>query len=380
MPIAHGNIRMISSLHVAQAHPSAGQVSWPALWQLVTCGVLNAIAEPDSECPQCRENAAEEIHDRHHRARRDSEHLQQASADQRDPEERTRQHREHHRGYCRDAAGQGRGVWRQMVDLNCHWNCEAHDDGLHEQHCCTESLHSNSSPGSVSVGRYSPPAAPFLAAMFSAALFSGLEESSTRASPAVYTDPVMRTPAFPGPPSLAASASSASATPRSIASSSRSATVTRSGPTIVAATSASAGGDIDREAELAVATTCVTTGSSWSRMPATSLSSLTAMMAIRSVKVNASVSASTEAAMPPGLCAESTITTGLRLTTSSRPGDLMVATARRTISGSRAIIGSCSPFGDPTESGVRANASTAAIAHARLLAWCRPNSGRYRSG
>src|SRR5215472_13388125 len=370
MPIAHADTRMIRSLQLASGHPSAGQVSWSALWQSVTCGVLNAVSEPDSECPQCRENAAKEIHHRHHGARRDNEHLQQASADQRDPEERTRQHREDDRGYCRDAAGQASRVWRQMVDLNCYRNCEAHDDGLHEQHRGTQSLHSNSPPGSVSVGRDSPPAAQF----------PGLAESSTRASPAVYTDPVMRTPAFPGPPSLAASASSASATPSSIASSSRSVTVTRSGPTIAAATSPSAAGVIDREAELDVATTCVTTGSSWSRMPATSLSSLTAMMAMRSVKVKASVSASTEAAMPPGLCAESTITTGLRLTTSSRPGELMVATARRTISGSRAVIGSCSPFGDPTESGVRANASTAAIAHARLLAWCRPNSGRYRSG
>ena len=61
-----------------------------------------------------------------------------------------------------------------------------------------------------------------------------------------------------------------------------------------------------------------------------SLSALIDRTAIRSVKLNASCSAATVAAIPAGLCAASTMTTGLRRTISRRPGELIAATASRT--------------------------------------------------
>src|SRR3984885_5037891 len=193
--------------------------------------------------------------------------------------------------------------------------------------------------------------------------------SSSRASPAVITDPVISRTAVPGGPPSAdpASASSASPTPSSIASSSLATARTRSGPNTALASSASLAGSADRGEELAVTTSSETTGSSASRIAGTSLSSLTARMAIRSVAANASSRAATVAAIPAGLCAASTIVTGLRRTISSRPGDDMIRNAPRTSPSSSAAgsagEASCSPVADAP-----AKASTAARAQAALPA------------
>src|SRR5580704_4328662 len=353
----------VARLHVRPATAWAGHAGWSALWQLVTCGVLDAIAEPDPDGPQCRENAAEKVHGRHHGAGGNDEYLKQAAAGQRDPEQAACECSEHDCGDGSDASRQSGCMRRQVVDLHGDRDRQAKHDGLHDQHRGAQPLHweSPSSPGSSEPesGQTAP--------------FPAVSDSRTRASPAVITEPVMRTPAFPGPPSPAASASSASATPISIASSSGAATVTRSGPKTGVASAASASAGIDRVDELVVATRWAATGSSSPRMPATSLSSLTAMMATRSVKLNASVSASADAAMPPGLCAESRMTTGLRRMISSRPGEVIVATARLTMFWSTPAAPAP---GSSSASGVRANASTAAIAQARLPAWYAPNSGR----
>ena len=94
-------------------------------------------------------------------------------------------------------------------------------------------------------------------------------------------------------------------------------------------------------------------------MPGTSLSRLAAKTPVRWVKVNASSIAAAVAAMPAGLCAASRMIVGLRLTTSSRPGELTMANASRTRSSSSAAASSVTP----------ANASTAASAQAALPAW-----------
>jgi hypothetical protein len=179
------------------------------------------------------------------------------------------------------------------------------------------------------------------------------------------TDPVMSTPPLPGP--VSATASSASATAVSIASSSRSADWTRSSPKISTASSAVSSGSRERSEELRVTTMSVSSGSSSASMPGTSLSPLAANTPDRRPKVNASSIAATLAAIPAGLWAASMMMVGLRLTTSSRPGELTFANDSRTRSASSAA---------PASPETPANASTAANAHAALAAWCNPNSGR----
>ena len=101
--------------------------------------------------------------------------------------------------------------------------------------------------------------------------------------------------------------------------------------------------------------------------PGTSLSSLTARMAISSVKAKASPSAATVAAIPAGLCAASTITTGLRRTISSRPerSSRRTRSAPGRVSSATRLVCRCrpSPLADAP-----ANASTAARAQAALEA------------
>src|SRR6185437_6564661 len=145
--------------------------------------------------------------------------------------------------------------------------------------------------------------------------------SSLRASPAVMTDPVISTAPPPGPAS--ATASSASVTAASIASSRRGADRTRSSPKISAASSAVSSGSNDRSEELRVTT-------SSSSIPATSLSPLAAKTPVTWSKLNDSSIPATVAAMPAGLCAASMTMVGLRLMTSSRPGDVTFANASRT--------------------------------------------------
>ena len=88
------------------------------------------------------------------------------------------------------------------------------------------------------------------------------------------------------------------------------------------------------------------------------MSALIARTAIRLRKENASVTAATLAAMPAGLWAESAITTGLRRTTSSRPGEVIAANASRTKS----------PLSAPASGPAPPNASTAASAQAAFAA------------
>ena len=72
-----------------------------------------------------------------------------------------------------------------------------------------------------------------------------------------------------------------------------------------------------------------------------------------------------------GLCEASMIIVGLRLTTSSRPGEVTFANASRTRSASSAA--------SPPSLATPAKASTAASAQAALPAWCAPNNGRKMS-
>src|SRR5689334_6808901 len=305
-------------------------------------------AEPDPGAPEQGEYRAEEVHNGHHRTRGEHQDLQQATARQHQPERSPGgQHGEQHRGRHQDAAGQrGRAPGRVLHGQRDR-DGEPDHDRRHDQHGGAQPSHRAPPPG--------PPA------------------SSSRASPAVITEPVISTPVLPSPPSASEMASSASPTAISIASSIRSACRTRSGPSTVPASSRSLAGAIDRLEELAVTTSSVTTGSSWSRIAGTSLSSLTARMPIRPVKLNASVSASRLAAIPAGLCAESTMTVGLRRTTSSRPGEDICRNASLTRSSSSACASSGSPPAGPV------NASAAARAQAALPAWYAPNSGRNRS-
>ena len=140
-----------------------------------------------------------------------------------------------------------------------------------------------------------------------------------------------------------------------MASSSRGAANTRSGPNTPAARCSSSPGSMDLAAEFLVTTRLEVAGSSSPSMPGTSLSALTASTAIRLSKPNASVTAAMLAAMPAGLCAESTITTGLRRTTSRRPGAVIAA---------KAWLTSSSSSGPAPE-----KASTAASAQAAFCAW-----------
>ena len=61
---AHGSPRL-HSLHVGPGPVTAGQAGWSALWHSLTCGVLDAVTEPDADGPQRRENAAKKIHNGH---------------------------------------------------------------------------------------------------------------------------------------------------------------------------------------------------------------------------------------------------------------------------------------------------------------------------
>ncbi len=80
---------------------------------------------------------------------------------------------------------------------------------------------------------------------------------------------------------------------------------------------------IERGEELRVTTSSASTGSSWSRTPATSLSAAMASTPASRVKPNDSVIVSTVAAIPAGLCEASSRTVGPVRATSSHP-------ARRT--------------------------------------------------
>jgi hypothetical protein len=55
--------------------PRLGDAGLSALLLLMTGGVLNAIAEPDPDGPQCRKNAAQKEHRGHNRAGGDDEDL-----------------------------------------------------------------------------------------------------------------------------------------------------------------------------------------------------------------------------------------------------------------------------------------------------------------
>src|SRR5215831_8059686 len=309
---------------------------------------LVAAAEPDGRQPQRSKNDAEPVHRRDHDPGRDQGRLEHGPGQERPALARpSHQARDHQGRGGQDAAGHARRGRAGVRDGDGHRDGQPDHDHLEDQDGRAQAPHGTAPPLAPSGA---PPASTLAA------------PSSRRASPAVVVEPVTRIPALPGP----SDASSASVVAASIASSSRGATTTRSGPNTRAASPCSSSGSMDLDAELRVTTRPAAAGSSCSSIPVTSLSALTASTATRVPKPNASVTASTLTAMPAGLCAESTITTGLRRTTSSRPGAVMAANACRTRS--------------PSSGPVPAKASTAARAHAAFCAWYAPNSGSSRSG
>src|ERR1022692_56323 len=306
--------------------------------------VFDAVTKPDTNDPEQGENYSQNIHNGYYAAGGDDQELKQAPAGQGQgqvPPGRRGQRQRGDNGEPADQAGPGR---RRVLKLDRRHDRQRDHDRLQDQHRRAEPPHSAPPP----------------------------PVSSSRASPAVTTEPVISTAVPRGaagpasvsdgsrPPSAAVD-SSARPAAISIAASSRSAVCTRSGPKICRASSASCSAGIDRGEEFAVTTTAAATGSSWSKIPATSLSALTASTAITSPKPNDSVSAWTEASIPPGLCAESIRTSGLRRTISSRPGEDIIANASATSPASSAAGLSCGPAAP-------ANASTAASAQAALPA------------
>src|SRR5580693_937981 len=377
------------------------------------------MAQAQADNPKSCENGAEEVHHRDNHAGRNNQRLQHTSADDCPAQTAPRQSGKHDRRHGQYHACHAGLAHGRVLDSQGNRDREPDHDRLHDQHGGEQPfrrrrvvaaagartllartplartvlprtvlpdgliagagvvLAAAGHGGHASSPMSSPMSSPTSSPTSSWAVLAGpgagspgvARVSSSRASPAVITDPVIGRSAAPGGPPSAdtASASSASPTPSSIASSSLATARTRSGPNTALASSASLAGSADRGEELAVTTSSETTGSSSSRIAGTSLSSLTARMAIRSVAANDSLSAATVAAIPAGLCAASTIVTGLRRTTSSRPGDDIFRNASRTSPSSSAAgsaaEASCSPVADAP-----AKASTAARAQAALPA------------
>src|SRR5215472_17051255 len=285
---------------------------------------LVAAAEPDGGQPEAAEDHAEPVHRRDHDPGGDHGHLQHGPADQcpalPGP---AHQGREDQRGYAQHAADHASLRRLGVGDRDGHRDGQPDHHHLEDQYGRAQPPHGRASPPTSAPA--GGPAAP----------------SSSRASPAVEVDPVIRMPAPPGP--AASAAWSASVVAMSMASSSRGAMNTRSGPNTPAASCSSSPGSMDRAAEFLVTTRLEVTGSSSPSMPATSLSALTASTPIRVSKANASVTAAMLTAMPAGLCAESTIITGLRRTTSSRPGVVTARKASRPRSSSSPSAGGSGP-------------------------------------
>src|SRR5271157_3796503 len=293
--------------------------------------------QPDAGDPEGGEDRAEDVHRGHHDTRGDDQDLQHGTRPQRPAHARPPDHPADQYGADGQATADpaGQAAVRVLTDDGDR-DREPDDDRFHDQHRAAQL------PDALPLHRYAEPAHE------SSAAVNGWREgwladgsggssppagpSSLRASPAVMTDPVISTPPVPGPASV--TDSSASPTAMSIASSSRSAEATRSSPKISAASSAVSPGSIDRSEELRVTTMSVSSGSSSASMPATSLSPLAAKTPVRWLKVNDSGTAATVAAIPAGLWAASMMMVGLRLMTSSRPGEVTHPKASRTRSAS----------------------------------------------
>src|SRR5450432_920672 len=251
---------------------------------------FDSVTQPDTRYPEKREDSSENIHNGYYDAGQDNEYLKNAAAGQGPPQVPAGHGRQRDGEDGRQAADQASLRRRRVLKLDGRDDRQRDHDRLQDQHGGAEAPHPAPSP-----------------------------VSSSRASPAVTTEPVISIAvppvALPGPaasdvspvsgPLSPAVDSSARLTAISMASSSRSAVCTRSGPNTSLARSASCSGAIDRAEEFAVTTTAAATGSSWSRIPATSLSALTARTAISSPNPNDSVSACAVAVIPPGLWAES---------------------------------------------------------------------------
>src|SRR5580693_140788 len=367
------------------------------------------MAQAQADNPKSCENGAEEVHHRDNHAGRNNQRLQHTSADDCPAQTAPRQSGKHDRRHGQYHACHAGLAHGRVLDSQGNRDREPDHDRLHDQHGGEQPfrrrrvvaaagartllartplartvlprtvlpdgliagagvvLAAAGHGGHASSPMSSPMSSPTSSPTSSRAVLAGpgagspgvARVSSSRASPAVITDPVISRTAVPGGPP--------SADPASAASASLATARTRSGPNTALASSASLAGSADRGEELAVTTSSETTGSSSSRIAGTSLSSLTARMAIRSVAANDSLSAATVAAIPAGLCAASTIVTGLRRTTSSRPGDDIFRNASRTSPSSSAAgsaaEASCSPVADAP-----AKASTAARAQAALPA------------
>src|SRR5918996_4862122 len=291
---------------------------------------LHLAPQPKGDEPQQGEDATESEHDRHDEPESDDDDLQSRAEVVRDlaaPQECGHDHTGQRDGEP-DRYRRG-GI--DVGDRDGDRDGERDDHGLHREDHGGDPVHV-------------------------------LLPSSIRASPAVTTDPVTRTP----PPPSGASCS-ASPTATSMASGIVAAWYTLSSPKIWSASPTRSPSRIERGDEFSVATTRSTTGSSSLRMPSTSLSRSTATTPTRLPNVNSSVTVSAKACAPAGLCAASSSTGVPRRNTSRRPGDPTRAKAARTASASSASR-------PPPR-----NASTAATAHAAFWAWCAPCSGRNTS-
>src|SRR3984885_15328649 len=241
-------------------------------------GNLKPAGQPDAGDPERGEDCAESVHRGDHEPGRDDQHLQRGGRPERPAHAPSSYQAAEQEGAdgqaAADAAGQAAvGVLKDDGDRDR----EADDHGLHDQYGPAQLPHllrlapgprSHESSAAVkewrdgwladgSAGSSPPPGT-----------------SSLRASPAVMTDPVTRTPEPPGRP--ATPAWSASATAASMASSSRAADCTRSSPKTSAASSAASAGSMDRSEELRVTTIWSSSGSSSASIPETSLSPLAA--------------------------------------------------------------------------------------------------------
>src|SRR5215469_14765310 len=118
MPIAHVTARECRHYMRAAEAPRQGLAAWSALLCLMTWSVLNAIAKPDRNAPQCDKNAAQKEHRWHNCAGSNDEDLKQGAADQRDGKDAACESGEHHRSSCGNPASEPGRVRSKMVDVH----------------------------------------------------------------------------------------------------------------------------------------------------------------------------------------------------------------------------------------------------------------------
>src|SRR5918999_553917 len=202
------------------------------LYRRLAClDAFGATSEPNRGNPQQREDRTKEVHHGNHYSRADRQYLENRPHDIRPPIAQQPGHQQaaHHEPAPDEPRLRPVGV-RDRVG---HWDRQQDDDRLTAQH------HGAQPPHRIPSAHARP------------------ARSSVLASPAVTTEPVISTPALWYSP-----VSSASPIARSMASSIRAVTCTRSAPKIPSAISASSPGSIDRGEEFRVTISSVSTGSS----------------------------------------------------------------------------------------------------------------------